>query len=104
LNSGPSPWITPSALFLWRFFEIGSHGTICPGWLQTVILLISASWVATIIGVRHQHQAHQPIFQLRFVLLSFVTGCIHMKHILEPCQCSCLVSHRIKWECRGRNH
>jgi hypothetical protein len=25
------------------FFEIGSHGTICPGWLRTVILLISAS-------------------------------------------------------------
>jgi hypothetical protein len=30
--------------FLQRvFFEIGSHGTICPGWLPTSILLISAS-------------------------------------------------------------
>jgi hypothetical protein len=25
--------------------------TICPGWLQTAIFLISASWVARIIGV-----------------------------------------------------
>jgi hypothetical protein len=25
------------------FFEIGSHGTICPSWLRTVILLNSAS-------------------------------------------------------------
>jgi hypothetical protein len=28
------------------FFEIGSCGTICPDWLWTSILLISASWVA----------------------------------------------------------
>jgi hypothetical protein len=28
--------------------------TICPGWLWTVILLISASWVARITGVSHQ--------------------------------------------------
>jgi hypothetical protein len=27
--------------------------TICPSWLQTVILLISASWVARITGVSH---------------------------------------------------
>jgi hypothetical protein len=24
LNSGPSPWAIPPALFLWRFFKIGS--------------------------------------------------------------------------------
>jgi hypothetical protein len=29
--------------------------TICPGWLWTMILLISASWVARITGVSHQH-------------------------------------------------
>jgi hypothetical protein len=33
LNSGPSPRASPPALFVEGFFEIGSHGTICPGWL-----------------------------------------------------------------------
>jgi hypothetical protein len=51
LNSGPSPWGTPSAQFFsdkvsWdRVLQ-----TICLGWLQSVILLISASRVARIIG------------------------------------------------------
>jgi hypothetical protein len=31
--------------------------TICPGWLWTVILLISASWVARILVVSHWHRA-----------------------------------------------
>jgi hypothetical protein len=31
--------------------------TICQGWLWTVILLFSASWVARNIGVGHQHLA-----------------------------------------------
>jgi hypothetical protein len=30
------------------FFKIGSSRTICPGWLQTKILLTSASWVTRI--------------------------------------------------------
>jgi hypothetical protein len=41
--------------------EIGSHGTICQGWLQTMILLISASWVPRITGVSHQHSANSGI-------------------------------------------
>jgi hypothetical protein len=52
LNSGPIPWTTPPALFCDRVW-----GTVCPGWLQTSILLISASWVAGITGVSHLHQA-----------------------------------------------
>jgi hypothetical protein len=41
--------------FLWRiFFKTGSHGTVCPGWLWTVFLLISDSWVVRITGVSHQ--------------------------------------------------
>jgi hypothetical protein len=51
LNSGSSPWATPPALFLWRDFQDRVSWTICPSWLQTLILLISASWVARIIGV-----------------------------------------------------
>jgi hypothetical protein len=31
--------------------------TVCLGWLQMVILLISASWVAKITGVSHQYAA-----------------------------------------------
>jgi hypothetical protein len=54
LNSGPSPRAPPPVLFLWRVFEIRSHRTICPGWLQIMTLLISASWVARIIGMRHR--------------------------------------------------
>jgi hypothetical protein len=54
LNSGPTPWTTPPALFYDGFFWGRGSRTICPGWLQTVIL-ISASWAAGITGVSHQH-------------------------------------------------
>jgi hypothetical protein len=53
LNSGPSPWTTPPALFCEGFFKIGSHEFLS-GWLWTAILLISASWVARITGVSHR--------------------------------------------------
>jgi hypothetical protein len=33
--------------------EMRSWGIFCPGWLQSAILLISASWVARIVGVSH---------------------------------------------------
>jgi hypothetical protein len=36
-------------------FKIGSHKLFYPGWLRAMILLISASWVARITGVSHQH-------------------------------------------------
>jgi hypothetical protein len=35
-------------------FWHGVSQTICLGWLQTAVLLISASWVARIIGVSDQ--------------------------------------------------
>jgi hypothetical protein len=38
-------------------FKIGSHELCAGGWLWTNILLISASWVARIIGVSHQQLA-----------------------------------------------
>jgi hypothetical protein len=55
LNTGPSPWATPLALFLWRVFWARVLRTICPGGLQTTVLLISASWLARITGINHQH-------------------------------------------------
>jgi hypothetical protein len=35
--------------------EMGVLLTICPGWPQTTILLISASQVARITSISHQH-------------------------------------------------
>jgi hypothetical protein len=60
LNSGPSLWATPPALFCVEYYQDNADRvswTICLGWLQTAILLISASWVAGITGVSHQHPA-----------------------------------------------
>jgi hypothetical protein len=51
--------------------EIGSCRTICPGWLGTPILLISASWVARIIGVSHR----RPFVAHAFLLLSNIPLC-----------------------------
>jgi hypothetical protein len=58
LNSGPRPWATPPAFCCEGCFQDRVLWTICPVWLQTEILLISASWVARIIGVSHQHLTH----------------------------------------------
>jgi hypothetical protein len=54
LNSGPTPWVTPPALFCEGFFKIESLELFAQGWLWTTILLISASWVARIIGMSDQ--------------------------------------------------
>jgi hypothetical protein len=43
--------------FLWRVFHDRVSWTILPSWLQIAILLISASWVAGIIGMSHWHPA-----------------------------------------------
>jgi hypothetical protein len=49
----------PTSPFLWWvFLRDRVSRTVCLGWLWTVILLISASWVARIIGVSHQCPAH----------------------------------------------
>jgi hypothetical protein len=54
LNSGTTPWATPPALFYDGSFWDRVSQTICPGWSQTEILLISASWVVRITGLSHQ--------------------------------------------------
>jgi hypothetical protein len=51
LNSRPIPWATPPALFRDGFFGDRVSRTICPCWLLTAVLLISASWVAKIIAL-----------------------------------------------------
>jgi hypothetical protein len=52
LNSGPSSSATPPALFC-----VGYFWDRVSGWLWTVVLLISASWVARITCVSHQRPA-----------------------------------------------
>jgi hypothetical protein len=54
LNSGPPPWATPHVLFYDGLFWDRVLRTICPGWLQTTILLISVSWVTRITDVSYQ--------------------------------------------------
>jgi hypothetical protein len=46
-------WATPTVLFCTEVFQDRVSWTIWPGWLQTMIRLISASWVAGITGLSH---------------------------------------------------
>jgi hypothetical protein len=47
-----------------KVFQNKVSPTICPGWIGTVVLLISASRVTRITGVSHQHPAHYSHFYL----------------------------------------
>jgi hypothetical protein len=42
--------------FVFRYFRDRVSRSICPGWLQNAIPLISAIWVARITSVSHQHE------------------------------------------------
>jgi hypothetical protein len=53
-NSGPSSSVTLTTLLLWRVFQDRVSQTLCPDWLWTAILLISATWIARIIGMSHR--------------------------------------------------
>jgi hypothetical protein len=53
LRASPEPLHQPC--FVLSIFKIGSWELFVWGWLWTVILLTSASWVAGITGVSHQH-------------------------------------------------
>jgi hypothetical protein len=53
LNPGFTTGATPPALFCERCFWDRVPWTIFLGWLQTTIILISASWVVRITGVSH---------------------------------------------------
>jgi hypothetical protein len=55
--------------FVLDFFQYRVKQTICTGWLWTTILLITASWVARIIAVSHQHPA---LMVLLFIYVYFL--------------------------------
>jgi hypothetical protein len=73
LNSGPSPWATPPALFCDEYFWDRVSRTICPGYIRTTILLISVSWVARIIGMSHWHPAVTHFFKKMYTTRNW--GC-----------------------------
>jgi hypothetical protein len=68
---GPTGWATPPTLFCDSFYWDRVSRTICLGWLQTGILLISASWVARITGVSHWCPA------LHKFLKEVCSSCLH---------------------------
>jgi hypothetical protein len=76
MNSGPSPWATLLALFCDGYFLYRVLWTICLDWLRTLILLVSAFWVARIIGVSHQH----PVYL--FIFPSSLLGYIHSTWVI----------------------
>jgi hypothetical protein len=53
LNSVSTPWATCQPYVCDGFFQDRVSWIICPGWLQTMIFLISASWVAGTTGAWH---------------------------------------------------
>jgi hypothetical protein len=53
LNLEPTPWASLPALFCDGFFQDRVFQSICLDYFQIMILLISASWVARIIGMSH---------------------------------------------------
>jgi hypothetical protein len=55
---------------LWKVFRDRVSQTLCLGWFQTSILLISASWVAGITGVSHWCLASRIEFNLSFIFHS----------------------------------
>jgi hypothetical protein len=89
LNSGPSPWATPPALFCEGFFWDKVPRTICLDWLQTTILLISASIVAGLqvwtMGTQLLSHFYFHLAVLQFELWSFARqGLYHLSHSSSP--------------------
>jgi hypothetical protein len=74
LNSGPHTWATPPTPFcVWYSWDKFSR-TLCPGWLRTNILLISASWVARITGMCLGHPAQALIWRKLESLGTFLSS------------------------------
>jgi hypothetical protein len=87
LNSGPSPRATPPALFCDGCFGDKISQPICPDWLWTVILPISASWVTRITGVSHRHPTLCYCFlsslpPLKITLIAFLIILFPYKHMM----------------------
>jgi hypothetical protein len=81
-------WTTLPVLFCGYFRDRVSQ-TLCPGWLWTAILLISAFWVARIAGVSHWcpsglYFLMQWVFLSFWVILSYLIY-VYSRYILSFC-------------------
>jgi hypothetical protein len=81
-QSGPLPEVSPEPL-LWCLFPVKVSQTICQGWLQAVILLLSASWRARITGVRHQHAASSDYLKA-WIITNFLYGSLPTEQLCKP--------------------
>jgi hypothetical protein len=66
-------WTTSPTLFCVGFFQDRVSWPICPCWLQTTILLISASCVGKITDVNHRHRV-SAVLIVAIIYLSFLTA------------------------------
>jgi hypothetical protein len=73
---------TPPVHFALNNLEMGISWTICPGYLWTTILLISASQVARIAGVGHRCLTWYHLFFFRRMVLGFE---LRTSHLLGRC-------------------
>jgi hypothetical protein len=69
LNLGPTPSATLPVHFCDGFSRDQCSWAVCPGWLLTMILLISASWLARITGLSHWHPAKNSLLIKSGILL-----------------------------------
>jgi hypothetical protein len=75
LNSGPTPWTTPPALFVMGFFKIGSCKLFSWGRFEPL-----SSLAARVTGVSHQHSAVFCFWNR--VLLPFYPDCLQTQDCL----------------------
>jgi hypothetical protein len=98
LNSGSTPWAILPALFLWRVLWDRVSWTICQGWLWTVILLISASWVARITGMSHHCPANKAFWWLENDSFSYPSlTSLWLSFIILELGVSQTLPHGLKW-------
>jgi hypothetical protein len=71
------------SFFVMGFFRDRVLQTICLGWLQTVILLISASLVARITDRTHQHPAENFYFKTILIFRHSSFGITGFSHLLD---------------------
>jgi hypothetical protein len=71
LNSKPTPWATPSALFCDRFLLDRVWQTICPSWLWTVIFLLC------VCSKDYRHEPPAPGWELTFLTKSHIPSITH---------------------------
>jgi hypothetical protein len=71
LGRHSTTWATlpENTIFCVGYFQDRVLWTLCPGWPQTMILLISASWVTRIISMSYWHPAGMSFFQFIGMLL-----------------------------------